>query len=79
MISLANNLDILSYDLNLKTDHLMKLGRYLVGANINVMNTSNDEKESMGMSLSDMLISCSFSLETCTVNDFEYYFDSFYG
>src|SRR5690606_35639629 len=38
-----------------------------------------EEIKSLGMSLEDMLISCTYANTACTVNDFEWYYEFFYG
>ena len=40
---------------------------------------SNKLRQDLSISLSDSLISCKFQLNTCTANDFEWFWDFYYG
>ena len=45
----------------------------------NDKNLTNENRKEMGYQLKDMLISCFFNYEPCTVNDFTYFHDPLYG
>lgn len=53
--------------------------KYLLGTNAANTAVSDKTRKALGLQLDDMLISCSFNLNSCTVDDFEWYFSEFYG
>lgn len=42
-------------------------------------NLTDEQKKSLGYDLKDTLISCTFNIDDCSANDFEWYFDLQYG
>ena len=48
-------------------DNLIKMGfaRYFLGANVKSPKFSDDERKKMGLTLKEMLISCTFNTEIC--------------
>ena len=41
--------------------------------------TNTTQQRYLGYEMTDILFSCSFNWQTCTSNDFSYFFDNFYG
>ncbi len=62
-------------------DHLQEYVQYLdyyqQAAVSNLLNST--KQRYLGYEMSDMLFSCGFNWQTCTANDFSYFFDTFYG
>ena len=61
------------YTLNLQSNFLMNI----MNGQINSM--TNMDKQRLGHSLSDSMLSCKFNFERCTAADFTWSFDPYYG
>lgn len=53
--------------------------RYFAGFNSLGPNITNDIRRSFGYELNETLLSCSYNIEECTADDFEWYYDILYG
>lgn len=53
--------------------------KYFVGTNALSNKLNKTMKQMLGLTLEDMMMSCLYNLQPCWVNDFEWYFDIFYG
>lgn len=56
----------------------LKLLRFVTGMNA-FSSLSNATRRSFGYRLEDMLLSCTYNLNPCTANDFEWYYDINFG
>lgn len=56
-----------------------ELLRYFTGFNSFGSNLTDDIRRSFGYELNETLLSCSYNIEECTADDFEWYFDLIYG
>ena len=72
-----SDLDLISfYTLNLSNSHIsMVMTRLSVMAKTQNKSLSDDFRKSLGLSLKDMLISCIFGFNSCSADDFEWYYD----
>lgn len=61
------------------TSDLLVVYKYFAVLNALSPNLTDTERMSLGYRLEDIMISCTFDLIKCTANDFEWYFDSYYG
>lgn len=57
----------------------LKSMKYVVSLSAYSNNLTDSDRKLFGYELKDMLLSCTFSLLPCSVNDFEWYYDMFYG
>lgn len=53
--------------------------RYIIGLNILSNHVPEQMKSMFGLQLKDMLLDCNFNLQTCSVDDFTWFFDPLYG
>lgn len=52
---------------------------YFVGTNALSFNRTDEFRKNLGYDIKDMLLSCSYNSKYCTADDFQWYFDPFYG
>lgn len=55
----------------------LKSLKFVVGLYAN--NLSDSQRRSFGYELKDMLLSCTYNLNRCTADDFDWFYDVFYG
>lgn len=60
-------------------DSMLKTLRFVVGMNAFMPNLTDRFRKSFGHSLDDMLLSCTYNMNDCTANDFEWYYDLIFG
>lgn len=60
-------------------DNLLTFLRAYVGLSLSSSAYDDTFRRSIGYNLSDMLLSCSYAGYICNSNDFEWYFDVFFG
>lgn len=53
--------------------------RFVVGMTALIPSQTNATRKSFGRSLEEMLLSCTYNMNSCTANDFEWYYDAYYG
>lgn len=53
--------------------------RYFVGTNALNPNRTDAFRRSLGQNISDMLLSCTYNFFPCSIEDFSWYFDIYYG
>lgn len=53
--------------------------KYFAGTNALSSYLTDVQRRQMGFTLNEMMLSCTYNLETCTSDDFEWYFDPIYG
>lgn len=54
-------------------------GRYAIGVNLLSAKFTDDIRKEMGLQLNDMLLSCTFNMQKCTIENFVWFFDVLYG
>lgn len=71
--------DLLQLSNTLGPEKAISLARYLVGSAVFVSNMTQSEKQALGMSFDDMLISCIFETKPCTSSQFSWSWNILYG
>ena len=62
-----------------KFNNLLLTYRFLVGMNALSANLTDEHRKSFGYDLNETLLSCSYNIGPCSVDDFEWYYDIMYG
>lgn len=57
----------------------LKILRFVTGMNAYSASISNSTRKSFGYEFQDMLLSCNYNMNPCTANDFEWYYDIYFG
>ena len=53
--------------------------KFIVALNVYTHNLIDFDRKKFGYDLKDMLLSCTYNLKPCSADDFESYYDFYYG
>lgn len=53
--------------------------KFIVALNVYTHNLTDFDRSKFGYDLKDMLLSCTYNLKSCSADDFERYYDFYYG
>lgn len=57
----------------------IKAFRYIVGVDLRSSNISDQMRKSMGLTLKEMLLTCTYNNQKCSSDDFVWFYDTIYG